>query len=675
MGREIDRQALLKAVGECTTLSETQKEDLRQLISEQKKYGLCWDDIPEDAYEKMKNTIPIFTEVKNKAIVNAPNSKNHAIIEGENLHALVNLCYTHAGKIDIIYIDPPYNRGESDFMYGDDYIKSDNPFKHSLWLSFMLKRLLLSKLLLKDSGALIVHIDEHEFDALNLLLEYDVFSTKTNLGMIIWNKMNPKGDAQNVACMHEYILLFCKNKEMFAQSHENLMREKPNAQKILLKAKKLYAKLGKKSIPEDVLSVLKLYKYPHSLQKSFAVVYNFDTIQNIFKSWLRNSDFSKGEKSYKYLDKSGRVFRTVSMAWPNKKTPPEDYRIPLRHPITNELCPLPSKGWRNPSSTMKKLLGNNPPEIYADMVIKGEIAFTRKNNGKLNIPERVYYLENNLLENVPSIYNDGSSSEQLFSDMNIKFPYPKCINVAKYLLKNVVKNKNATVLDFFAGSGTTLHAVMALNKEDGGHRQCILVTNNENGICEKVTYPRNKKVIEGYTTPKGEHVEGLKDNNLRYFRMDTDSVKRDGLRSSREKLAAKMVDMLRLKHNIYTPCSAVGTLPTNPPTTRYFQDNGNGLLILLEPSRIPAMVDAIKAMEIEKIFVYVYSEGNYAYDADFAAVADKVEENALPAPFLNIFQRLALPSSARPLPVPERELTAKEAQESANEYKDPSQND
>lgn len=242
MGREIDRQALLKAVGECTTLSETQKEDLRQLISEQKKYGLCWDDIPEDAYEKMKNTIPIFTEVKNKAIVNAPNSKNHAIIEGENLHALVNLCYTHAGKIDIIYIDPPYNRGESDFMYGDDYIKSDNPFKHSLWLSFMLKRLLLSKLLLKDSGALIVHIDEHEFDALNLLLEYDVFSTKTNLGMIIWNKMNPKGDAQNVACMHEYILLFCKNKEMFAQSHENLMREKPNAQKNSVKGKKIICK-------------------------------------------------------------------------------------------------------------------------------------------------------------------------------------------------------------------------------------------------------------------------------------------------------------------------------------------------------------------------------------------------------------------------------------------------
>lgn len=253
-----------------------------------------------------------------------------------------------------------------------------------------------------------------------------------------------------------------------------------------------------------------------------------------------------------------------------------------------------------------------------------------------------------------------------------KFDFPKPVSLIKYLIGFI---KADCVLDFFAGSGTTLHATMALNKEDGGHRQCILVTNNENGICENVTYPRNKKVIEGYRTPKGEWVEGLKDNNLRYFRMDTDSVRRDGQRHSREQLATKMVDMLRLKHNIYTPLDHVGTLPTNPPTTRYYQDGGRGLLILMEPGRIGAFVAAIKEMEIERIYVYVYSDGVYGYEAEFAALGDKVEVNALPTPFLNVFKRVAPPKSDNPIPTPNRELTEQEAAQSIDDYKDTDNDD
>ena len=104
-------------------------------------------------------------------------------------------------------------------------------------------------------------------------------------------------------------------------------------------------------------------------------------------------------------------------------------------------------------------------------------------------------------------------------DGKVIFSNPKPIGLIQYLLK-IFKNRSISILDFFAGSGTTLHATMQLNEEDGGHRQCILVTNNENHICEEVTYERNKRVIEGYTTPKGEFVEGLHHNNLRYYKMD-----------------------------------------------------------------------------------------------------------------------------------------------------------
>ena len=108
----------------------------------------------------------------------------------------------------------------------------------------------------------------------------------------------------------------------------------------------------------------------------------------------------------------------------------------------------------------------------------------------------------------------GAKLKEIFGD--VAFDFSKPLNLIEFLLS--LRPKESIVLDFFAGSGTTLHATMQLNAEDGGHRKCILVTNNENNICEEVTYERNKRVIQGYTTPKGEEVEGLQDNNLRYYR-------------------------------------------------------------------------------------------------------------------------------------------------------------
>ena len=615
------------------TLTDDEKSTLLGLLEKRKRYGLVWEDKPEDVEEELKTKVPVLKEVKERAIVNDTEIEhfpNHVLIEGDNLHAEVVLDYVMPGSVDIVYIDPPYNRGDKDFMYNDKYIDKENPYRHSMWLSFMSKRLKIAKKLLSDQGVLIIHIDEHEFDALNMLLENDIFKRENNLGLIVWNKMNPKGDAHNVAVMHEYILVYCKNKEIFTSIPDSLMRDKPHAEQIVLKGKNIIKKLHKKVVPEEIKSVLKAYGFDKNEINRYEIDYTFQRIISEFQKWLSKSDFSKGEKAYKYLDKEGRVFRTVSMAWPNKEKAPEDYWIPLIHPITKELCPLPSRGWRNPSETMHQLLGNNPPIIYSEnMIIQGEIAFTRKKNGELNIPERIYYLEENMKENVPSIYNDGSSDDKLLADMKISFPYPKTLSVAKYLLKNILPSANI-ILDFFAGSGTTLHATMQLNEEDGGHRQCILVTNNENHICEEVTYERNKKVIEGYTTPKGEFVEGLHHNNLRYYK--TDFVPRERTMKNMRALVSKATDMLCIKEDLYQEVPEFGKLKLPKPIVRHFTNGTREMLIIYREESIGELVGEIRDMDFkEKLKVYVFSPDRDPFEDEFEEVEEKVQTCALPA--------------------------------------------
>lgn len=595
MGRKIDRQALLEAVNQCAGLSAAQKEDLRQLLTEQKKYGLVWEDKPEQAYAQLRDIIPVMMEDKSKAIINCAASPNHVIIEGDNLHALTNLAYTHAGKIDVIYIDPPYNTGNKDFVYNDRFVDKNDGFRHSEWLSFMEKRLKLAKQLLSDKGVIFISIDDNEQAQLKMLCN-DIFGEGNFVCDFIWkSKSGGANDSRYVAVDHEYILCYGKNVSFLSK------------------------------FMDDEAEVTTSYN-----RKDKKGYYSLDRLD---KQSIRYSD----SLNYEIIGPDGRAY------WPKHKDPAN-----------------PNATWRWSKEHVKT--------NYKDLVFLNGNIYTKNYKKESSIARSILY------EDRFGRTRTGKTDFFAIMKNNDLFSSPKPIKLLRFLM-NITSNNCATVLDFFAGSGTTLDATMKLNAEDGGHRQCILVTNNENGICENVTYPRNKKVIEGYRTPKGEWVEGLKNNNLRYFRMDTDSVRRDGQRRSREQLATKMVDMLRLKHNIYTPHDLVGTLPTNPPTTRYYQDGGRGLLILMEPGRIGAFVAAIKEMEIERIYVYVYSDGVYGYEAEFAALGDKVEVNALPTPFLNVFKRVAPPKSDNPIPTPNRELTEQEAAQSIDDYKDTDNDD
>ena len=249
---------------------------------------------------------------------------------------------------------------------------------------------------------------------------------------------------------------------------------------------------------------------------------------------------------------------------------------------------------------------------------------------------------------VPSnIINDevcvgtNEDAQKEMTNLGIEFNYAKPTSLIQYLIKMPFWNeKSVTILDFFAGSGTTLHATMQLNAEDGGHRKCILVTNNENNICEEVTYERNKRVIQGYTTPKGEEVEGLHDNNLRYYR--TNFLSRDKSVKNMRQLVRLATDMLCIKNDVYTEAEFCGK-NINKNIARYF-DNGQGnrMLVIYEERAISLLVQLMAQTEDDgiKTMVYVFSPGADPYTDDFEDIAERVKLCALPSAIYEAYKRV-----------------------------------
>ena len=594
MSKKIDRKELVTAIKACAGLTEKQKGDLTQLLNETPKYGLVWEDTTENAYEDLRTEVPVMYEDKSKAIINGSDYPNHVIIEGENLKALTDLCYTHAGKIDVIYIDPPYNTGNKDFVYNDQFIERENSYKHSKWLSFISRRLKLAHRLLSEKGIIFISIDDNEQADLKLLCD-EIFREYNFIGLISRATGTTTGqDTGSLGKACDYILAYS-----------------------------LYPNYEIGGIPLEEKDLLR-----YSLKDE------------------------KGNFSILQLRRTGGE---------DKREDRPTMFYPIKAPDGTEIYPYGPTGyesrWRVGPDKMKQMVKDNLLYFKKDKNGKWKVYYKFYAKGKSKRPS-------NLWTDL-----DGNKKAQIELKNilgNVRFDTPKPLQVIKRILE-ITTNKESNILDFFAGSGTTLHATMELNKEDGGHRKCILIQNNESNICKDVTYPRNKKVIEGYDTPKGEHVEGLHDNNLRYFRMD--SVPRKPLRQNRQRLAASMIDMLRIKHNVYTEKDYVGTLSTNPRTTRYYEDNGHGLLLLMDSSRIGVMVDAIKSMNIKHIDVYVYSDGSYAFDEDFSAVADKVSVYAIPGPMLRNFNRIAPEMPDETIEEPNREMTTAEAEDNSDDYK------
>jgi adenine-specific DNA-methyltransferase len=274
----------------------------------------------------------------------------------------------------------------------------------------------------------------------------------------------------------------------------------------------------------------------------------------------------------------------------------------------------------------------------------------------------LHYVKEKSVVNPPTVIKDIASTKAGSTELadiignNESFDYPKPTSLISWLLS--LQNSSKIILDFFAGSGTTLHATMKLNAEDGGHRQCILVTNNENNICEEVTYERNKRVINGYTTPKGVEVPGLKANTLRYYK--TDYISRDRTQKNMRSLVASATELLCIKEDLYDEQKIFGRFKLKPQLARYFNNGKKHMLIVYREELIDEIAGEIKNLDFagKRLKIYVFSPGRYAFTDNFREVEDKVELVALPAAIYDAYQKV-LPKRREKLLAEEKEEETK----------------
>jgi adenine-specific DNA-methyltransferase len=569
----MNKTDLIQKVKALDGLSQDERAYLINLVNTKKKYGLVWEDKPEEVEEQLRENLPVLKEAKDKAIVNGEEYPNHILIEGDNLHALTALSFTHEGKIDLIYIDPPYNTGNNDFKYNDTYVDKEDAFRHSKWISFMTKRLEISKRLLSGKGIIVISIGDDEQAQLKLLLD-EIFYPQNFVSNTI--RQAVKGGTRSKSLIgqnHDYVLIYAKDKTQ-----------------CLIKGR---------VVEGHVLNL------------------NDD-----------KGPYMKGRELNKWGAGSRRE-DSPTMWFPIKGPNGEDV-----YPIRNDNT---EGRWRWGKKKLIKAVKDK------------EVLFELRDNGTYIAYEKIRddgereIAHGSLL--IDSQFSNANGTEDLkeIFDGKSPFSYPKPMNLINHLL-NLAPPSDITILDFFAGSGTTLHSAMLLNDEDDGNRKCIIVTNNENGICEEVTYERSKRVIRGFNNPKNEKVDGLIRNNLRYYK--TDFVNRETSLKNKRELTQLATELLCIKEGCYTEQKI------KIKQAKLFANASVTLLILFDDHIIPDAVELIKGMDAKEIKVYVFSMGSDPYTEDFAEVLDKVTLCALPDAIYKAYQNV-LPKKKRTVPLME----------------------
>ena len=437
-----------------------------------KKYGLIWEEHEERVDKELETQIPTFEEIKDKEIVSNPNEKFNFLLEGDNLHSLYLLEKTHKEKIDVIYIDPPYNTGSKDFIYNDKIIDDEDGYKHSKWLSFMNKRLQMAQRLLSDTGVIFISIDDNEIAQLKLLCD-TIFNEINRISIHhvqVRYAEKSLADGKSVKPVMEYVLVYAKDINKFKL---NLPKEEYTDASFLYEIEELSSGV----IVKDGNVTMQVFK-PGEWQ----IKKKNESSQNLLKeTWVSGTIYSKmsyGQVVKRYIepryssDGLGCLYKVIGRG--------DD-----------------GLGYRYYVGPSKK--GSTRCKMYSGMPLS-RVDEIKSNGGSFReVP-------------ISNLINYAADFGNIRHEGNMTFNSgKKPVKMLKELI-NYHPNKNAVVLDFFAGSGSTAQAVLELNKEDNGNRQFILCTNNENNICEEITYKRIKNVITGY----GKY-NPLK-SNLKYYR-------------------------------------------------------------------------------------------------------------------------------------------------------------
>ena len=354
------------------------------------------------------------------------------LLHGDNTQALALLQTAYRGKIRCIHVDPPYNTQTSGFLY-------KNSYQHSSWLTMMENHARCGATLLNDHGSLVCHIDENEYERLHLLFEQLGIP---NAGTIVWDKRNPMTGGAGIAIQHEYVIWRTKSSSAFSLHTGHV-------QSLLNRAKELARKYG------------------NSMQEARAH----------FAEWVRSNDsLSGGEKAYRYLDEDGRVYSSVSLRAPEPRTDPKFFE-PLIHPVTGRPCPVPPNGF------------SRTPETLREMVARGEILFGSDESTQ---PRQKRFLRDGSIRQLPSVLQEARRGKSELQSFGLNdFPYSHPVSLYDLLIGAATAETNALVLDYFAGSGTTGHAVMCLNRRDGARRKFILVEVGDH--FDTILLPRMKK--------------------------------------------------------------------------------------------------------------------------------------------------------------------------------------
>ncbi len=498
----------------------------------EKKYGLVWEQHEERVDVEMQTKVPVFTEVADREIASDEELPYNFLLEGDNLHCLKLLEKTHKGKIDVIYIDPPYNTGNKDFFYDDAFIDNLDGFKHSKWLSFISERLLIARNLLTEDGVIAISIGYQEVHNLMLLCQ-ELFDNRQVTCVTVQTSGGKPNGGFNVT--HEYIV-FITPSNFAPNASENAMAEYSSA----------YHGMN--------LATFNQIQRPN---QAYPIYINNDgVLVGVGKSLTErvNDGSYTGELGDFIFDYDEAPEGTVAV-WPvTAKGDPCVWRL-----IPSRLLSDWQKGYIKvvPMKGSKSKNKYTVQYLSAGVIKKIESSEfeSYRISDRDDIPTIDLKTYKTAGEGIQTIWTDKQfyttkGSNQIKDIFGAKgFSYPKPVELITAILSRIVK-EDSIVLDFFAGSGTTGQVVMELNQIDDGTRKFILCTNNENNICEEVTYNRIKTVISGKRLDGTDYSEGIP-ANLKYYKTDyIDKTSPDPDYNIEGELLKHIAEMVQLEYAV-----------------------------------------------------------------------------------------------------------------------------
>ncbi len=563
------------------------RDDLIAIIKDlksRKKFGLVWENKPESIAQLCLDNLPVLNEVQAKAITTDSNLPVNLIIEGDNYASLAILNYSHQNSIDVIYIDPPYNTGSKDFIYNDSFVDRDDTFRHSKWLSFMAKRLDLAKELLSERGVIFISIGEDEYAQLKVLCD-EVFGEQNYITNFIWEKTQHFGRQKiNSYNNSDYVLTYAK-------------------------------KLKQTNLKELLVERIKS-------EFEDAPLYNADNPSNILT-------FPKGSVKFnipdgEYLESTDSKYELQGVVRVKNGKNTNSFQLKFR------------SRWSQSTVDSEHAKGTTFWVKSPKFAVRAIYAGGKTSNES---PKQILFSNRNNEFQAVSRFgqkvgvNEEASAElrEILGEQDI-FSYPKPKSLITYLLSLYFDSeagehpKDFTVLDFFAGSGTTGHAVMDLNALDGGSRKFILCTNNENGIAENVTYRRIKSAIDGYGSSAPLPA------NVRYFK--TDFIKKESTDDqTRMNLIERIQEIISVRE---------GTFEQVHKGFNFSVTTGSGKVsvTIYDQDCVPDVIRYLNDLDYDgTVAIYIFSLSSDSYNSDFKELKKSFSLKAIPEGLLEVYRK------------------------------------